>query len=224
MNQDIFEPVKRFFQQQKFLGTEHFMLEKKLSNKLEKLDQMWIDECKGCTKCRLSEGRTQVVFGAGDPEARLVIVGEAPGQEEDRQGVPFVGRSGKLLTKMLEDGMKIPRSKIYICNVVKCRPPENRTPLADEMAICEPYLKKQLQIIKPEVIIAMGNCAVKCLLRTTEGITKLRGKFSEYEGIPIMPTFHPAYLLRYPALKSEAWQDLQKVMRKLGLPIPTKDK
>ncbi|HNT34401.1 MAG TPA: uracil-DNA glycosylase, partial [bacterium] len=139
-------------------------------------------------------------------------------------GIPFVGRAGQLLTRMIEGGMGIPRSSVYICNVCKCRPPENRTPEPEEMIACEPFLKQQLAIIRPEVIIAMGNVAVASLLRSKQGITRLRGKFVDYEGISLMPTYHPAYLLRNPALKVESWQDLQKVMSLLGIPMPERNK
>ncbi len=164
-----------------------------------------------CLRCKLCSGRTQVVFGIGNPNADLVFVGEAPGADEDRLGEPFIGRAGKLLTKMIE-AMGFSREQVYICNVVKCRPPENRNPEPDEVQACEPFLKAQLGIIKPKVIVALGRFACQCLLRTEETMSDIRGKWQEYEGVAIMPTFHPAYLLRSPSKKKEVWEDLQKVM------------
>lgn len=223
---DILEPVIRFFQQQRQLGQDSVYLSKplgKASSKHERLRQIK-EQCQNCRSCKLVESRTQIVFGDGDCNARIVVVGEAPGRDEDLEGIPFVGRAGQLLTRMLEGGMGVPRSNVYICNVCKCRPPENRTPAVEEMLACEPFLKQQLAIVRPEVIIAMGNVAVTSLLRTKTGITRLRGKFVDYEGIPLMPTYHPAYLLRNPAMKSESWQDLQQVMKLLGLPVPDRNR
>jgi uracil-DNA glycosylase family 4 len=168
-----------------------------------------------CTRCKLCSGRNKVVFGVGNPEAELVFVGEAPGADEDMQGEPFVGRAGKLLTKMIE-AMGYTREQVYICNVVKCRPPENRDPEPDEVEACEPFLKAQLAIIKPKVIVALGRYACQCLIRTTEPMGKIRGKWTSYEGISLMPTFHPAYLLRSPSKKREVWEDLQLVIGALG--------
>jgi uracil-DNA glycosylase len=168
-----------------------------------------------CTRCKLHKGRTNIVFGEGDPKAVLVFVGEGPGQEEDQQGRPFVGAAGQLLTDIIVKGMKLNREDVYICNIVKCRPPENRNPEPDETEACEPFLKKQLQAINPSVIVALGNVAVKTLLKTDRGITTLRGKWQAYQGIPLMPTFHPAYLLRNPKDKKLVWEDIQKVIEKL---------
>ncbi|NOT00967.1 MAG: uracil-DNA glycosylase [Phycisphaerales bacterium] len=182
-----------------------------------------------CRKCALCETRTQTVFGSGNAAARVVFVGEAPGADEDRQGVPFVGRAGQLLTKMI-GAMGLDRKGVFICNVLKCRPPDNRTPAADEVAACSPYLLEQISIIEPEVIVALGSPAVKTLLSTTESISRLRGKFHDFYPsgtptvgpvIPLMPTFHPAYLLRSPDEKGKAWSDLQMVMKLLGLPPRT---
>ncbi|MFH1738332.1 MAG: uracil-DNA glycosylase, partial [bacterium] len=178
-------------------------------------------ELADCTRCDLSRGRTQVVFGTGSPEAELVFVGEAPGRDEDIQGEPFVGRAGQLLTKMIV-AMGLTREQVYICNVIKCRPPENRDPLPAEVASCEPFLLEQLDMIQPKVIVALGRFAVQTLLRDTTAISRLRGKWRDYHGIPLMPTFHPSYLLRYPAGKRQVWEDLQEVMKKLGLPMPEK--
>jgi uracil-DNA glycosylase family 4 len=168
-----------------------------------------------CTRCKLSRGRSNIVFGEGNPRAVLVFVGEGPGQEEDQQGRPFVGAAGQLLTDIIVKGMKLRREDVYICNIVKCRPPDNRNPEQDEIEACEPFLKKQLQAINPGVIVALGNVAVKTLLKTDKGITSLRGKWQAYEGVPLMPTFHPAYLLRNPKDKKLVWEDIQQVMEKM---------
>ena len=168
-----------------------------------------------CKRCKLCNGRTQLVYGSGNPKAELVFVGEAPGEEEDKQGIPFVGPAGQLLTKMIE-AMKLSRDTVYICNVVKCRPPANRNPEPDEIQSCEPFLRAQLRVIKPKVIVALGKFAAQTLLRDDTAITRMRGQWREYEGIPLMPTFHPAYLLRVPTEKKLAWGDLQEVMKKLG--------
>lgn len=165
-----------------------------------------------CRRCRLCEGRRNIVFGAGDPAARLMFVGEGPGREEDLQGLPFVGEAGQLLTKMIE-AMKCHREDVYICNVVKCRPPENRNPAAEEIAACSPFLLRQVKAVAPKVIVALGTFAAQTLLETKEPISRLRGKFHDYHGIPLMPTFHPAFLLRSPEKKREAWSDLQQVMK-----------
>ncbi len=170
-----------------------------------------------CARCKLCEGRTQVVFGVGNPSARLMFVGEAPGRDEDLQGEPFVGRAGQLLTDMIEKGMGLNRGDVYIANVVKCRPPENRNPEPDEVAACSPYLRRQVALVNPEVIVGLGKFAVQTLLQVTTPISQLRGKWHEYEGIPLMPTFHPAYLLRSPGEKRRAWEDLQAVMKRMGL-------
>ena len=172
-----------------------------------------------CTRCKLHKTRTNIVFGVGSPEARLMFVGEAPGEDEDLQGYPFVGKAGQLLTKMIE-AMGLGREDVYICNTVKCRPPNNRNPEPDELLACEPFLKGQLGAVKPEVIVTLGKFAAQALLREQTPITRLRGQWREYEGIPVMPTFHPAYLLRSPAEKGKVWDDLKQVMKRLRLPIP----
>ena len=169
-----------------------------------------------CQRCKLHRGRNRLVFGAGNPEADLVFVGEGPGADEDRQGIPFVGRAGELLTKMIL-AMGVHRDDVYICNVVKCRPPNNRDPEPDEVDACEPFLKQQLATLKPKVIVGLGRCATQTLLRTKRPISQLRGQWTEYEGIAFMPTFHPAFLLRSPDRKREAWADLQQVMKTLGM-------
>jgi DNA polymerase len=169
-----------------------------------------------CTRCRLHEGRTNLVFGAGNPQSRLVFVGEGPGEDEDLQGFPFVGRAGQLLTAMIEntakkEGIPLTRSDVYICNVVKCRPPQNRTPGPDEMETCGQFLFRQLAAIRPKAICALGSTATKALLGTKEGVMKLRGNWHKWRDIPVMVTYHPSYLLRAynQAAKREAWEDLK---------------
>jgi uracil-DNA glycosylase family 4 len=176
------------------------------------------EELGDCTRCRLHKGRKNIVFGEGNPKAVLVFVGEGPGQEEDIEGRPFVGAAGQLLTDIIVKGMGLTREDVYICNIVKCRPPNNRNPEPDEINSCEPFLAGQLRAIGPRVIVALGNIAAKTLLKTGEGITALRGTWHAYHGIPLMPTFHPAYLLRNPRDKKLVWEDIQQVMAKLGLP------
>jgi DNA polymerase len=168
-----------------------------------------------CTRCKLHAGRTNLVFGVGNPRAELMFVGEGPGGDEDLQGEPFVGRAGQLLTKMIE-AMGFARSDVYIANVVKCRPPGNRDPEPDEIEACEPFLKAQIAAIRPRVVVALGRFAVQTLLRDTTPISRQRGRWREYEGVRLMPTFHPAYLLRNPAEKKAAWDDLQLVMKEFG--------
>jgi uracil-DNA glycosylase len=172
-----------------------------------------------CRRCRLCEGRNKIVFGVGDPAAKLVFVGEGPGADEDAQGIPFVGRAGQLLTQMIEgtakkEGIALTRGDVYICNVVKCRPPENRTPQPDEMEICGQFLFRQLEAIRPKAICALGSTAAKALLGTKEGVMRLRGSWHKWRGIPVIVTFHPSYLLRpyNQNAKREAWEDLKKVL------------
>ncbi len=171
-----------------------------------------------CRRCKLAAGRTKLVFGVGNPGSELMFVGEGPGEDEDRQGEPFVGRAGQLLTKMIE-AMGYGREQIYIANVVKCRPPGNRNPEPDEILACEPFLRGQIDAIRPKVIVALGKFAAQTLLRDTSPISRLRGRWFEYEGVRLMPTFHPAYLLRSPNEKGKAWEDLQLVMKELGKPL-----
>jgi DNA polymerase len=169
-----------------------------------------------CRRCKLCQGRTQIVFGVGNPKSELVFVGEGPGRDEDLKGEPFVGRAGQLLTEIITKGMKMRREDLYICNVVKCRPPENRNPEPDEIAACEPFLMKQLEIVKPRIIVALGAFAAQTLLKTKTPIFRLRGNWHSYQGIKLMPTLHPAYLLRNPADKRLVWQDIQAVLREMG--------
>lgn len=171
-------------------------------------------ELADCQRCGLCEQRTQVVFGVGNPQARLVLVGEAPGAQEDRQGEPFVGEAGQLLDRILL-AMKLRREDVYICNVIKCRPPQNRDPEKSEIASCEAFLKRQLAAIAPEFILSLGRFASQTLLQSNEPIGKLRGRWQTYVGIPLMPTFHPAYLLRNPAGKRQVWEDVKLVMHRL---------
>ncbi|MEJ2156389.1 MAG: uracil-DNA glycosylase [Desulfobacteraceae bacterium] len=169
-----------------------------------------------CQRCRLAKGRTHIVFGQGDPKARLVFVGEGPGADEDRQGLAFVGAAGQLLTKIIE-AMDLTRETVYICNVIKCRPPGNRNPEPDEIQACRPFLERQLTAIGPEVICTLGTFAAQTLLDTTTPISRLRGRFHDYNGIKLMPTYHPAYLLRNPEQKRAVWEDVQKIMVLLNL-------
>jgi uracil-DNA glycosylase len=171
-----------------------------------------------CQRCRLGKTRKHIVFADGNPKADLVFVGEGPGADEDASGVPFVGRAGKLLTQMIE-AMGLQRKDVYICNVVKCRPPGNRPPEPDEVTTCSPFLVRQLEVINPKVIVALGATAAKTLLETETGISKFRGQWLDFRGKKLMATYHPAYLLRNPPAKSEVWKDLKKVMAELGLEV-----
>lgn len=174
------------------------------------------EELGECTRCKLHPHRTQIVFGVGDPKARLVFVGEAPGADEDAQGEPFVGRAGQLLTKIIL-AMGMQREDVYICNIIKCRPPGNRTPESEEILACSPFLRKQLQAIQPQFICALGGPATQTLLRTKEPISRLRGKFYDFQGIPLLPTYHPAFLLRNPHEKKTVWEDMKLLLREMGL-------
>jgi DNA polymerase len=165
-----------------------------------------------CTRCKLSRSRTRIVFGQGHPHARLMFVGEGPGQEEDLAGEPFVGAAGQLLTRIIE-AVKLKREEVYIANVVKCRPPGNRLPEPVEIATCSPFLRRQIAAVRPLFICTLGACAAQTLLSTSEPISRLRGRFSDYEGIRVLPTFHPAYLLRYPEKKREVWEDMKLLMK-----------
>jgi DNA polymerase len=177
------------------------------------------EEVKQCTKCSLHKARKQAVFARGNPDAELCFVGEGPGADEDEQGFPFVGKAGQLLDKMIA-AMGFGRDEVYVCNIVKCRPPDNRKPEPDEMAACKPYLREQIEIVEPKVIVALGATAVEGLIGMGGGITRIRGQWKLYRTIPVMPTFHPAYLLRNPASKREVWADLQAVLKQLGRSVP----
>ncbi|MFA5907357.1 MAG: uracil-DNA glycosylase [Vicinamibacterales bacterium] len=177
----------------------------------ESLDDIKTEIGPACMRCKLCTlGRSQTVFGVGNPKARLMFVGEAPGEEEDKRGEPFVGRAGQLLTKIIE-AIGLSREQVYIANVIKCRPPENRNPESDEVAACEPYLFRQIDVVNPAVIVPLGKFAAQCLLKTTDPITRLRGRTFDYRGTTLIPTFHPAYLLRNPSAKREVWEDMKKV-------------
>jgi DNA polymerase len=189
----------------------------------DSLERIAADIGPDCTRCKLHRRRNKIVFGVGNPKAQLVFVGEGPGADEDEQGEPFVGRAGKLLTQMIE-AMGLKRDDVYICNVVKCRPPENRTPEPDEIATCSPYLFRQLEAIHPKVIVCLGSVAAKTLLNTNASMGKLRQQWFDYRGIKLLATYHPAYCLRNPPSKADVWKDLQLAMKELGLEPPKKKK
>lgn len=172
--------------------------------------EMVRDDLGQCRRCKLHKGRTNIVFGAGSPEARLVLVGEGPGYEEDVQAMPFVGPAGQLLTKILK-AINLTRNEVYICNIIKCRPPKNRNPEPDEIAACIPYLGRQIKAVQPQFICALGTIAAQSLLQTDTPISRLRGRFHTYEGIAMLATYHPAFLLRNPGKKRDVWEDMQKL-------------
>ena len=174
-----------------------------------------------CRRCKLESGRKHIVFGEGDPAARLVFVGEGPGYEEDRQGRPFVGAAGRLLTKIIA-AIGLDRDQVYICNIIKCRPPGNRNPEPDEIESCAPFVRRQLRAIAPEFVCTLGTFATQTLLQTNQPISRLRGRFHEWMGMRVIPTYHPAYLLRNPERKRDAWEDLKLLMQAMGLPLPGK--
>ncbi|MFB3851865.1 MAG: uracil-DNA glycosylase family protein [Acidobacteriota bacterium] len=202
----------------------YFEREKKELQKTDKIQllEKLRKKIGNCKLCELHLKRSNIVFGTGNPEAKIMFIGEAPGEEEDIQGEPFVGRAGQLLTDIITKGMRIAREDVYIANIVKCRPPENRTPKPMEALTCLPFLKGQISIISPQVIVCLGKVAVSFLLQRSEPIGQLRGKWFDYNGIPVMATFHPSYLLRTPSAKADVWKDIQEVMKKVGLPIPVK--
>jgi uracil-DNA glycosylase family 4 len=214
------QKVRRYLKQQQELGETELVLKRPQANistpahsKSAALDVSLDDyrrQIERCQKCSLGKTRTKFVFGDGDPGAKLVFVGEAPGSDEDLQGLPFVGKAGQLLTKIIE-AINFKRSQVYICNILKCRPPENRNPLPAEIELCEPYLIKQLEIIRPAVICTLGTFASQTLLKTDIPISKLRGKIHYYQNIKLVPTFHPAALLRNPAWKRDTWEDVKLV-------------
>jgi DNA polymerase len=180
------------------------------------------EEVSVCQKCAdLAATRTQTVFADGSSSAKLMFIGEAPGADEDRTGIPFVGRAGQLLTDMITKGMGMKRSEVYIANILKCRPPDNRDPTGEESSNCLPYLERQIEILRPEYICLLGRVAVQYLLGTSLSMAKLRGKWHRYKGIATIATYHPAYLLRNPGAKKDAWEDLQLLMHAMGLPVPS---
>ena len=211
-----FVDLQQFLSYQKDLGvSEFFFKEDQAMTPASQLNAIRQD-LGDCTRCKLHSGRNHIVFGVGNPEAELVFVGEGPGRDEDLKGEPFVGRAGQLLTRIIE-AMGLTRNDVYIANIIKCRPPNNRNPEPDEISTCEPFLKKQLEAIHPRVICALGTFAAQTLLKTDTKISQLRGKFHSYEGIKLMATFHPAYLLRNPREKRKVWEDMQLVMGELSL-------
>jgi len=173
-----------------------------------------------CERCKLAGGRTNIVFGVGSSKAELMFVGEGPGRDEDEQGVPFIGRAGQLLTDIITKGMGLSRDDVYIANIVKCRPPKNRDPEPDEIVSCEPFLHRQIAIIRPRVIVTLGRLATQVLLKNRTPISKQRGQWHEYQGVPVMATYHPAYLLRTPSDKKVVWGDIKLVMERLAIPVP----
>ncbi|HEX9190042.1 MAG TPA: uracil-DNA glycosylase, partial [Vicinamibacteria bacterium] len=173
-----------------------------------------------CRRCKLWSGRKTIVFGQGNPRAELMFVGEAPGADEDEQGLAFVGRAGQLLTDIIEKGLKMKRSEVYIANVLKCRPPQNRNPEPDEVLSCQPFLEAQIDAIRPRVIVGLGKFGGQWLLKTAEPISRIRGRVGEYKGMQAVPTWHPAYLLRNQAAKKDVWEDMKTVLRLLGRPVP----
>jgi uracil-DNA glycosylase family 4 len=192
------------------------LFDEKIEN--DSLDRIRQDIGPDCQRCKLGKTRKNIVFGVGNPKAELMFVGEGPGADEDAQGEPFVGRAGKLLTQMIE-AMGLRRQDVYIANVVKCRPPENRLPERDEIQTCSPYLMRQIAVIAPKVIVCLGACSAQTLLQTNQGISKFRGEWMDFRGSKLMATYHPAYLLRNPPAKADVWKDLQKVMGVLGLQV-----
>jgi uracil-DNA glycosylase family 4 len=170
------------------------------------------EELGDCRRCKLAGGRKNIVFGQGNPHAALMFVGEGPGADEDEKGLAFVGRAGQLLTDIIEKGLKIPRPEVFIANVIKCRPPQNRNPEPDEIVACQPFLEAQIDAIRPKVLVGLGKFAGQWLLKTAEPISRIRGRVGEYKGIKVMPTYHPAFLLRNPAAKKEVWEDMKVVL------------
>lgn len=217
MNQELREillNIRTYLRHQKSLGNEYLPAAHSGPGKEKLLNNLRV-EIGDCKRCRLHKGRTNLVFGVGNPNTKLMFVGEGPGSEEDLQGIPFVGRAGQLLTRIIE-AMGLSRRDVYIANVVKCRPPENRNPSPDEIAMCEPFLLKQIDIIGPKVIVCLGTFAAQLLLNTDEKITRLRGRLHDFHGAKLIPTYHPAFLLRNPNMKRPVWEDMQKVMEILG--------
>ena len=205
----IVAQLKGHLRYQKDLGI-HTLLSQGIRRERLTLDSIR-QELGECTRCRLHEGRNHLVFGEGNPQAALIFVGEGPGREEDLQGKPFVGRAGELLTRIIE-AIELTRDEVYIANIVKCRPPNNRDPKPDEIKTCLPFLIKQLEAIKPRIICALGTFAAQTLLGTEERISTLRGHFHTYQGVKLMPTYHPAFLLRNPQFKRDVWEDMKMIM------------
>ena len=216
-SEDWTQKARRYLQFQVNLGFREMLIPRDDKSSLEAIRA----ELGDCVRCPLHKGRRNIVFGEGNPHARLMFIGEGPGADEDRQGKPFVGRAGQLLTRMIS-AMDLERSQVYIANVVKCRPPENRDPEAIEIRTCFPFLEAQIAAISPDVIVSLGRIAACTLLETRESISKLRGRFHDRKGVPVMPTYHPSFLLRQESdrrFKAEAWSDLKKVMELMGLQV-----
>ena len=210
----VIESIKKHIEIERLSGVGHFTKNKKRILSEEDLYSLQ-RAVSICTKCDLSKTRTHVVFGSGNPKANLMFVGEAPGRDEDLQGLPFVGRAGQLLTKIIES-IGLTRKDVYIANILKCRPPQNRNPLPNEILTCEEYLIKQIKFIRPKIICTLGKFASQTLLRSQETISKLRGNFYNYQGSKLIPTFHPAYLLRNPSDKGLVWNDMKKIRKELS--------
>ncbi|MDD5634220.1 MAG: uracil-DNA glycosylase [Candidatus Omnitrophica bacterium] len=223
MRNKIIETVKQMVEMEKFAGNyEVFDTVKRGTKKTGKITLEGVaKKISVCDLCPLAKTRTHAVPGEGNPKAELMFIGEAPGRDEDQQARPFVGRAGQLLTKIIE-AIGLRREDVFIANILKCRPPENRNPLPGEIVKCSPYLVEQIDLVKPKIICALGKFAAQTLLNTEVPISKLRGKFHEYRGIKLMPTYHPAYLLRNPADKKEVWEDIKLVAKELGIEIPRK--
>lgn len=224
----LINSVKRVIELEKLSGVEEIYLErgKAKKNTKKQKQKLSLEEYKNsilsCQRCPLGKTRISFVFGSGSPKARLMFVGEAPGRDEDQQGAPFVGRAGQLLTKIIESiGLK--REDVFIANIIKCRPPQNRNPLPTEIAACTPYLLKQIEIINPKVICSLGKFSAQTLLNSETPISRLRGKFYDYHGIKLMPTYHPAYLLRNQSGKKDVWEDMKMIAKELGIEIPLKN-
>jgi DNA polymerase len=213
---EILESLKTHFEYRKTCGINYFQKPEEqkiiLSEDNQPLLDRVVEEIGDCKRCKLHPTRKNIVFGSGNPGARLMLVGEAPGAEEDEQGMPFVGKAGQLLTKIIE-AIDLKRSDVYIANILKCRPPSNRNPEEDEIKTCIPFLEKQIKIIAPKIVCTLGNIATRAMLDTDMGITKLRGRFHERSGLKVMPTYHPSYLLRDQSKKRETWEDMKKVKK-----------
>jgi uracil-DNA glycosylase family 4 len=213
---EILESLKIHFEYRKTCGINYFQEPEKKKSSLPDdnkfLLDMVVEEMGDCKRCKLYPTRKNIVFGAGSSRARLMFVGEVPGAEEDEQGIPFVGKAGQLLTKIIE-AIDLKRSDVYIANIIKCRPPSNRNPDEDEITTCIPFLKKQIEIIAPEIVCTLGNIATRAMLDTDLEVTKLRGRFHERSGLKVMPTYHPSYLLMDPSKKRETWEDMKKIKK-----------
>lgn len=219
MNINLLRSIEKILESEKLAGVNDICVPGKKKEEEGRMTFSRLkEEVTACLKCDLCKTRTNVVFGEGNPEADLMFVGEAPGKDEDLQGRPFVGRAGQLLTKIIE-AIGLKREDVFIGNVLKCRPPENRNPLPSEIVECSPYLLAQIKMIKPRVICALGKFAAQTLLNTETPISKLRGTFHDYHGVKLMPTYHPAYLLRNPSGKKDVWEDMQLIAKELGIKI-----